>query len=106
MSKTAWVNRANYEAWINGEDGAVPPFLWEKESRHADMALVPVGRERDHEAMEKLRALPGSWVVYVDTPVFGRVASLQRISPERAAKLRRSKVYDDPADAILGGSDE
>jgi len=42
MSKTAWVNRANYEAWLNGEEGAESPFLWEKESRHADMALVPV----------------------------------------------------------------
>ena len=40
MSKTAWVNRANYEAWINGED--VPsPFLWEKQSRHANMAIGP-----------------------------------------------------------------
>ena len=63
----------------------------------------PSSRER--EALQKLREL-GTEGVYVALEYFRGVWSLEARSEETADVVYRTDGADDPADAILGGSDE
>jgi len=63
----------------------------------------PASRER--EALQKLREL-GTEGVYVALEYFRGVWSLEARSEETADVVYRTDGADDPADAILGGSDE
>jgi len=56
---------------------------------------------RDHEAMERLRALPGLWIILGEGPMSKTMASLQRIPLGTSPSPQLGRIYADPAEAVL-----